>query len=97
MRCVSVATLFKGPSVLPACLLQVKIPVRFHAAYAQSAWLPFLNHVMYELKLEDIDGVYEDTDGAPVARIASLVDGGLYFARPTEVRSNFGISGLSQE
>eukprot|EP00752_Nemacystus_decipiens_P003287 g3042.t1 len=63
----------------------VKIPVRFHAAYAQSAWLPFLNHVMHELKLEDIDGVYEDIDGAPVARVASLVDGGLYFARPNEV------------
>lgn len=40
---------------------------------------------MRELELEDIDGVYEDVDGAPVARIASLVDGGLYFARPTEV------------
>lgn len=64
--------------------------MRFHAAYAQSAWLPFLNHVMHELKLEDIDGVYEDIDGAPVARIASLVDGGLYFARPTEVGSSFG-------
>ena len=59
--------------------------MRFHAAYAQSAWMPFLNHVMHELELEDIDGVYEDIDGAPVARIASLVDGGLYFARPTEV------------
>lgn len=40
---------------------------------------------MHELELEDIEGVYEDVDGAPVARIASLVDGGLYFARPTEV------------
>lgn len=44
---------------------------------------------MYELELEDIDGVYEDVDGAPIARISSLVDGGLYFARPTEVRMNF--------
>lgn len=40
---------------------------------------------MHELELEDIDGVYEDLDGAPIARISSLVDGGLYFARPTEV------------
>ncbi|CAM9358609.1 unnamed protein product [Hapterophycus canaliculatus] len=65
--------------------LQVKIPVRIHAAHSQSAWIPFLNHVMHELKLEDIDGVYEDFDGAPIARISSLVDDGLYFARPTEV------------
>lgn len=45
---------------------------------------------MHELKLEDIDGVYEDVDGAPVARIASLQNGGLYFARPTEVGSIYG-------
>lgn len=64
---------------------KVKIPVRINVAHAQSAWMPFLNHVMHDLELEDIDGVYEDVDGAPVARIASLVDGGLYFARPTEV------------
>lgn len=64
---------------------KVEIPVRIHVAHAQSAWVPFLNHVMHELELEDIDGVYEDVNGAPVARIASLVDGGLYFARPTKV------------
>ncbi|CAM9610765.1 unnamed protein product [Ectocarpus fasciculatus] len=65
--------------------LQVKIPVRIHAAHAQSAWVPFLNHVKHELELEDIEGIYDDVDGAPVIRAASLIDGGLYFARPTEV------------
>ncbi|CAN0140230.1 unnamed protein product [Ectocarpus sp. 4 AP-2014] len=65
--------------------LQVKIPVRIHAAHAQSAWVPFLNHVKHELELEDIEGIYDDVDGAPLIRTASLIDGGLYFARPTEV------------
>ncbi|CAM9980429.1 unnamed protein product [Ectocarpus sp. 12 AP-2014] len=65
--------------------LQVKIPVRIHAAHAQSAWAPFLNHVKRELELEDIEGIYDDVDGAPALRTASLIDGGLYFARPTEV------------
>jgi len=44
-----------------------------------------LNHIKNKLKLEDLEGVYDDVDGAPVVRIASLVDNGLYFARPTEV------------
>lgn len=69
----------------PCPLAKVKIPVRIHAAHAQSAWAPFLNHVKHELELEDIEGIYDDVDGAPVIRTASLVDGGLYFARPTEV------------
>lgn len=64
---------------------KIKIPVRIHLSHAQSGWMPLLNRVMRELELEDIDGIYEELDGAPVARIASLVDGGLYFARPTEV------------
>lgn len=45
-----------------------------------------MNRIKRELSIEDIDGVYEDGNGAPVVRVASLVDGGLYFARPTEVR-----------
>ncbi|CAN0109882.1 unnamed protein product [Scytosiphon promiscuus] len=78
--------------------LQVEIPVRIHAAHSQSAWVPFLNRVMYELKLEEIDGVYEDVDGAPIARISSLVDGGLYFARPTEVSAMLrSLVGTEQE
>lgn len=40
---------------------------------------------MRELELEEIEGIYEDLKGAPVVRIASLVNGGLYFARPSEV------------
>lgn len=59
--------------------------MRVHFAHAQSEWTPFLNHIKNELKLEDLEGVYDDVDGAPVARIASLVDNGFYFARPTEV------------
>lgn len=69
----------------PARQNKVNIPVRVHLSHAQSEWAPFLNRVMRELELEDIDGVYEDVDGAPVVRIASLLNGGLYFARPTEV------------
>jgi hypothetical protein len=34
--------------------------------------------------LESVDGLYEDGTGAPVHRIASLADGGLYFVRPSE-------------
>jgi hypothetical protein len=34
--------------------------------------------------LESVDGLYEDGSGAPVHRIASLADGGLYFVRPSE-------------
>ena len=67
--------------------LQRRVPVRIHFSHAQSGWIPFLHRVARELDLEDIDGVYEDFGGAPVVRIASLVDGGLYFARPTEVSS----------
>lgn len=41
---------------------------------------------MRALHLEDVDSIHEDANnGAPVVRIASLVDGGVYFARPTEV------------
>lgn len=65
---------------------QKPIPVRIHISHAQSAWTPFLHRVARALGLEDIEGVYEGDGGAPVVRIASLVDGGLYFARPTEVR-----------
>ena len=66
---------------------QVKIPLRVHLAHAQSGWLSFLNRIKRALEIEDIDGVYEDANGAPVVRIASLVDDGLYFVRPTEVRT----------
>ncbi len=69
----------------PHVIYKVRIPVRVHFAHAQSEWTPFLNHIKNELKLEDLEGVYDDVDGAPVARIASLVDNGFYFARPTEV------------
>lgn len=77
------------PSSPSSTLAKVKIPVRIHAAHAQSAWVPFLNHVKHELELEDIEGIYDDVDGAPVIRAASLIDGGLYFARPTEVWPRF--------
>ncbi|CAM9832538.1 unnamed protein product, partial [Choristocarpus tenellus] len=63
---------------------QIKIPVRVYSCHAQSEWTSFINNVMYKLHLEEIEGIYEDIDGAPVARIASLIDGGLYFARLTE-------------
>lgn len=71
--------------ITPRPIYQVKIPVRVHFAHAQSEWTPFLNHVKNKLELEDLEGIYDDVDGAPVERIASLTDKGLYFARPTEV------------
>lgn len=43
---------------------------------------------MRELELGGLDGIHEDMTGAPVARIETLVDGGLYFARPTEVSTH---------
>lgn len=69
----------------PPASKQVAIPVRVHLSHAQSGWVPFLNRIMRELELEEIEGIYEDLKGAPVVRIASLVNGGLYFARPSEV------------
>lgn len=78
-------------SALSVCTIEkkhtqkVKIQLRVHLAHAQSGWLSFLNRIKHELEIEDIDGVYEDANGAPVVRIASLVDDGLYFVRPTEV------------
>lgn len=51
---------------------------------------------MRELRLEDIEGVYEDASGAPTVRIVSLVDGGLYFVRPTEVHATECVADLAR-
>jgi hypothetical protein len=44
----------------------------------------FVQLVGNAFDLESVEGLYEDGTGAPVHRIASLADGGLYFVRPSE-------------
>lgn len=56
-----------------------------HRSHAQSEWSPFIERVMRALDLEGIDGIHEEATAAPVFLVASLVDSGLYFARPSEV------------
>ena len=60
------------------------VAVHFDLAYPQSAWAGFLREASHALGVEEADGIYEDLAGAPVHRVVSLVDGGLYFIRPTE-------------
>mmetsp|Transcript_20287 Transcript_20287/g.61617 ORF Transcript_20287/g.61617 Transcript_20287/m.61617 type:complete len:708 (-) Transcript_20287:108-2231(-) len=51
----------------------------------KTRWLELIAKVEKAFGLEAVDGLYDVADkGMPVERIATLSDGGLYFARPTK-------------